>query len=56
MLARQSAPLPRQFCKVSACFIFNSQCGPAVYALASQLRGREALADNTSEKAIKWAR
>src|SRR5215475_3506345 len=29
---------------------------PAVYALASQLRGREAIADNTSEEAIKWAR
>ena len=33
MLARQSAPLPRQFCKVSACFIFNSQCGHALTVL-----------------------
>src|SRR5262245_14064295 len=35
MLARQSAPLPRQFCKVSACFIFNSQCGHALTVLRS---------------------
>src|SRR5262245_57347324 len=33
MLARQSAPLPRQFRKVSACFIFNSQCGHALTVL-----------------------
>src|SRR5215471_7733019 len=32
MLARQSAPLPREFCKVSACFIFNSQCGHAAHS------------------------
>src|SRR5215471_11805919 len=35
MLARQSAPLPREFCKVSACFIFNSQCGHALTVLRS---------------------
>ena len=35
MLARQSAPLPRQFSKVSACFIFNSQCGHALTVLRS---------------------
>src|SRR5262245_3127133 len=35
MLARQSAPLPRQLCKVSARFIFNSQCGHALTVLRS---------------------
>src|SRR6516164_6524328 len=35
MLARQSATLPREFCKVSACFIFNSQCAHALTVLRS---------------------
>src|SRR5262249_53354662 len=35
MPARQSAPLAREFCKVSACFIFNSQCGHALTVLRS---------------------
>ena len=35
MLACQSAPLPRKFCKVSACFIFHSQRGHAFTMLRS---------------------
>ena len=35
MLSRQVAPLPRKFCKVGACFIFNSLRGHALTMLRS---------------------
>src|SRR5262249_10559958 len=35
MLARPSAPFPRPFFQLSACFIFNSQCGHALTVLRS---------------------
>ena len=35
MLACQAAPLPRKFCKVGACFIFNSLRGHALTMLRS---------------------